>query len=101
MGDTLKKVVTEISDENESFKLWDKAQVIIEYSRTKLVKNTLFVGDKQATISAFTSLIQRKKWTDYMESVHNLISVNGQDHQSENVTLNQKSTNFYRICDFI
>ena len=25
MGDTLKKVATEISDENESFKLWDKA----------------------------------------------------------------------------
>ena len=61
IGDTLKKVATDISDENESFKLSDKAQVIVACSRTKLGKNTIFVEDKQKTISALTSLIQRKK----------------------------------------
>ena len=67
MCDTLKKVATEIPDKNESFKLWDKLQVIVAYSKTKLGKNTIFVGDKQATISALTSLIQQKnQWKVYM-----------------------------------
>ena len=36
-----------------------------------------------------------------MESVLNLISVNGQDHLSENNTLNHESAYPYRICDSI
>ena len=36
-----------------------------------------------------------------MNSVLNLISVNGKDHLSENITPNQESTYPYRICDFI
>ena len=36
-----------------------------------------------------------------MESVLNLISVNGQNHLSENVTRNQESIYPFRICDLI
>ena len=57
MGDTLIKVTTEISHNNNSFILWDKPQVIVACSRTKLGKNTLFVGDERSTIQALTYLI--------------------------------------------
>ena len=57
MGDTLKKVAMEISDQNDSFKLWDEAQVIVGCSRTKTGKDTIFVGDKRSTINVLVSLI--------------------------------------------
>ena len=44
MGNTLKKVATEISDGNESFKLWDKTQVIVAYSRIKVGKHHICWG---------------------------------------------------------
>ena len=46
MGDTLNKIVTEISSENNEYSLWDKAQVIVLLRRTKVGKNIIFVGYK-------------------------------------------------------
>ena len=40
MGNTENKVATEISDTISTFKLWDKSQVIVVISRTKVGKNT-------------------------------------------------------------
>ena len=78
MGDTLIKVAMQISDTDESFKIWDKAQVIVACSRTRIGENTIFVGDKTSTINTLTSLIQqRNQWTDYMEMVLNLVTING------------------------
>ena len=100
MGDTLKKVAMEISDQNGSFKLWDMAQVIVACSRTKTGKDTIFVGDKRSTINALVSLIQRKnQWIDYMENVLNLISVNAQTNNRVTMIFNQTISNPYRICD--
>lgn len=42
MGETLGRVAVEISEDG----LWDKAQVVVSTSRTKLGKETIFVGDK-------------------------------------------------------
>ena len=36
MGDTLNKIVTEISTEDNEYRLWDKAQAIVLLSRTRL-----------------------------------------------------------------
>lgn len=47
MGDTLHKIVTEISNEQNELKLWDKAQAIVLLSRTSLGSNIIFVGDKK------------------------------------------------------
>ena len=46
MGETLHKVAIEISDNG----LWDKAQVVVACSRTKLGVNTIFVGEKVCKI---------------------------------------------------
>ena len=50
MGNTLHKVEMEISDIDNSFKFWGKEQVVVALSRTKLVKGTIFVGDKLGTV---------------------------------------------------
>ena len=39
MGDTLKKNCMETSDQNNSFQLWDEAQLILRCSRTKTGKD--------------------------------------------------------------
>ena len=70
MGDTLHKVVMEILDTDNSYKLWEKEQVIVALSRTKEGKSTIFVRNRRGTINALFSLIKtRTQWTDYMDEV--------------------------------
>ena len=77
MGDTLFHAETEFSNDNDMFKIWDKAQVMVGCIRTRIGRNTIFVGDKTSTIDALTSPIQLKNlWKYYMELVLRLVSVN-------------------------
>jgi hypothetical protein len=77
MGDTLPKVATEISQSNSNFKMWDKGQMIVILSRTKFAKDTIFVGDKDDTLKALKRiLIQKTQWTEYMEQVLDLVTIN-------------------------
>ena len=100
IGDTLKKVAKEISDQHDSFNFWDKVQVIVGCSSTKTGEDTILVGDKRSTINALVSLIQRQnQWIDYMENVFNLISVKAQTNNRVTMTFNQTISNPYRICD--
>ena len=46
MGDTLHNIVTEISLENNEFRLWDKAQAIVLLSRKRLGSDIIFVGEE-------------------------------------------------------
>jgi predicted GIY-YIG superfamily endonuclease len=97
IGYTLMKVGIEVSDKVRSFKLWDKAQVIVVISRTKVGKNTIFVGNKESTLNALCSLVRQKnQWTDYMENVLNVVSLNSES--SEQVLFTARSFP-YRICD--
>ena len=78
MGDTLHKITMEISDIDNSYKLCGKEQVMVALSWTKEGKSTIFVGDKRGTINALVSLIKtRTQWTDYMDEVLSLVSING------------------------
>ena len=51
MGDTLHKVAVEVVDSDNNTQVWDKAQVVVMLSRTKMGQNSIFVGDKRKTIS--------------------------------------------------
>ena len=98
MGDTLPKVAIQLC-QTDKFKWWSKEQVIVGISRTKLGKDTIFVGDQTSTIQALCSLIQQKnQWTDYMESVLNIISINNDPGQREKFIFHS-STYPYRIRD--
>ena len=99
MGDTLLSMATEISKNDANYRLWDKGQLVVILSRTKLAKNTIFVGDKDDTIAALKDLLTRKtQWTDYMEQVLDLISVNSQSEAHRLRTMTQAAFPF-RMCD--
>ena len=97
MGDTLSKVAIQITD--SMFELWDKAQVIVFLTRTKVGKNVILVRNKEETIEAIVRLVQsRSQWTDYMENILKLITINDNPGNASIPTLTQN--NFpYRICD--
>ena len=56
MGDTLSSMATEISCNNSNFKMWDKGQMIVILSQTRLAKDTIFVGNKNDTLNALKLL---------------------------------------------
>ena len=73
-------------------------------SRTKLGKDIIFVGDKSLTIKRIISLCKtRNQWTDYMESILDLVTIeassNGENQNSiRQISLTTESYPF-RICD--
>ena len=74
MGDTLNKIATEISDETNEFRLWEKYQAIVLLSRKKLGSNIIFVGNKNNTNNALSSLIKTtNQWMNYTEKVIEMV----------------------------
>ena len=103
MGATLIRAAMQISDCDSNLKWWDKAQVIVALSRTKIGINTIFVGNKNETIKALSRLIRQKnQYTDYMESILDLVTVNLTNDDRDNGTSRTiyQPTNYpFRICD--
>ena len=105
MGATLIRAAMQISDSDPNLRWWDKAQVIVALSRTKVGKNTIFVGDQEDTINALARLIcQKNQYTDYMESILELVTTNRSNEERSDYLLTNRSihqpTNFpFRICD--
>ena len=99
MADTLTKVATEISVNDLDFCLWGKGQLVVLLSRTKFVKDTIFVGNKQDTINGLkTLLLQRTQWSDYMDHVLSVVTVNQDNDTPQSRTMIQ--TDFpFRIRD--
>ena len=77
MGDTLSSITTTISDKDKNFSIWDKGQLLVIISRTKLAEDTIFVGDKESTLNTMVSiLLIRTQWTNYMETILRVITTN-------------------------
>ena len=54
-----------------------KAKWLLFWARSKYAKDTIFVGDKNDTIAAQKALLtQKTQWTDYMEEVLSLTTIN-------------------------
>ena len=101
MGDTLNSMATSISTKDSNFELWDKGQLVVLISRTKHAKDSIFVGPKQDTLDAFKQLIlQRNQWTDYIEDVLRLVTINDCDDTTTDQILTQTSFP-YRIADVV
>ena len=70
MGDTEVQIATEISATDPNFRMWEKGQLIVLISRTRLGKDTIFVGNKQNTLKALKNLLTKKTmWNDFVEQV--------------------------------
>ena len=101
MGDTLSHMTTEISSTDFNFSLWDKGQLVILLSRTKFVANSIFVGNRNDTLNAFRLLIIKKsQWTDYIEEVLDLITIDNNRNPERNTTRTMSPSSFpFRVCD--
>lgn len=100
MGDTLKTMATEISLLNKDYKMWDKGQLVVILSRTKRASDSIFVGDKNDTLNALKHLLLSKtQWTDHIEEVLELATINSENNNREQRILTQDEFP-YRICDF-
>ena len=105
MGDTISKMATEIFRPHPNYRMWDKGKMVIILSRTKRAKDTIFVGDQTETIKELTDFLTwRSKWTDYIESILSIITINDKQNrptpeQSKNQPYLSQYTFPYRICD--
>ena len=94
-------MATEINISDPDFNIWDKGQLIVILTRTKRAEDTIFVGNKQDTLDALkTILLSRTQWTDYIEHVLSIVTVNQENSNTEGDirTMNQNDFPF-RICD--
>jgi predicted GIY-YIG superfamily endonuclease len=84
MGDTLPYMATTISHSDQNFNMWDKGQLVVILSRTRLARNSIFVGSKNDTLNAFRDLLTRKtQWSDYIEEVLDLITIDSLQTNTE------------------
>ena len=99
MGDTYNKMAISISDTNKDFSLWDRGQLIVALSQTRLMKKTIFVGNKNETINALKRLLtHRTQWCDYISEVININSVSSESFDNTTRSMNQVYFPF-RLCD--
>eukprot|EP00957_Ditylum_brightwellii_P132784 10125156-Ditylum_brightwellii.AAC.1 len=98
MGDTLSRVAIEISRDNASFQLWDKAQMVVALSRTKFAKNLIFVRSRQSTVRALVDLLKvGTQWSDYIERLLPLVTIN---RNTKNQARSMTHSDFpFRLCD--
>ena len=77
MGNTISQNASEICNISQLHKLWDKAKIIVLLSRTRKAKDIIFVGNKESTIKSIIQLCKlTNQWTDYMELILEMASVN-------------------------
>ena len=106
MGDTLPSLATSLSTTDSNYSMWDKGQLLVILSRTKLAKDTIFVGNKENTLDALVSLLKtRTQWTQYMEEILKIVTINHNydNDNNEQIEYNERGLNQqffpYRICD--
>ena len=99
-GETLPQMATEINISDPDFNIWDKGQLIVFLTRTKKAEDIVFVGHKEDTLRALTSvLLSRTQWTDYIDHVLSIITINtNTNHEVMVRPMNQNDYPF-RICD--
>ena len=91
MGDTVHKIVTEISMESNDFRLWDKAQAIVLLRRTRFGSNIIFVGTKRDTINSLVSLIKTtNQWMNYMQKILDTGNIRSEDNYQMSVFNHQE-----------
>ena len=50
-----------------NYSMWDKVQILVILPRTKLSKDTIFVVNKESTLTALVCSFKKStQWTQYM-----------------------------------
>ena len=58
MGDTLPSVATSLSMADNNYSIRDKGNILVILARTKLAKDTTFVGNKESNLNALSRLLK-------------------------------------------
>ena len=67
MGDTYNLMEIPVSDTEKIFSLWDRGQLIVILSRTRIMKNNIFVGPRNEIFRGLKLMLnQRTQWCDYI-----------------------------------
>ena len=99
MGDTYDCMEISVSDTKKSFPLWDHNQLIVILLRTRIMKNTIFVGPRNEKIHGLKLLLnQRTQCCDYIEIVMKITNVNSNNNSEYSASSNQSRFTFL-ICD--
>ena len=99
-GETLPKMATELSMSNSDFGIWDKGQLIVILTRTRKAEDTIFVGNKQETLSALKNiLLSKNQWTDFSEHVLSIITINNNRNSLRLIRVMSQNDFPFRICD--
>lgn len=105
MGDTYYIMATSVSNVIKQLRLWEKGQLIVLISRTRTMKNTIFVGSKSDTIAGLVELLtKRSQWSNYMDQVMDIVTIRNDSTEIEsgmqetNSVMNQINYPF-RLCD--
>ena len=61
MGDKLPSVETSVSKSDNSYSMWDRIQLLVIFTRKKLSKNDIFVGNKESTLNALVCSLKNRK----------------------------------------
>ena len=100
MGDTISKIATEICNNSQLHKLWDKAQIIVLLSRTRKAKDIIFVGNKKSTIKSIIQLCKlSNQWKDYMELILEMASVTNSQIRNIGIPSIRRDEHPFRFCD--
>ena len=99
-GETLPKMATEISMSNSDFSIWDKGQLMVILTRTRKAEDTIFVGNKQETLSALKNiLLSKTQWTNFSEHVLSIITINHNRNSLSPIRVMSQNDFPFRICD--
>ena len=101
MGDTYNRMAISVSNVDKLFSLCDRGQLIVILSRTRIMKNTIFVGPKTETIHALKHLLtQRTQWSDYIGEVMKITTISSPQEEDHSSTSTMNQTTFpFRLCD--
>jgi hypothetical protein len=97
MGDTLSSIATIFSLTDRNFSVWDKWQLWVIISQTKLAKDTIFARDKESTFSILQTCTQ---WTDHMENILIVLTSNIEENDQHDENKRSRSTTTQALLPF-
>jgi len=72
-GATLRALATSIAAHKDELRLWEKAQWVVLISRTRFLRDVIFVGDKEKTLDMIREILMiRSQFAQYIEHVLNV-----------------------------
>ena len=90
MVDTYNCMEILVSNIENIYSLWDHGQLILILYRTRIMKNTIFVGPKNKTICRLKiPLTQKTQWCEYIEEVIHITNVKPDNNTEPLASLNK------------